>query len=159
MDSTTLTTPAVLVRPLAALIPLRAMGQQAFPALTSADTAGSLSLLLYVAAPDSGPPPHRHREQAETFITIDDGFEFLAGDSWHAVPPHTVVHVPADEAHTFRNAGVTPARTWVLTQPGNSELFFAALAQVSLEAERTGTAPDIAQILAVYDEYGVEPIP
>jgi quercetin dioxygenase-like cupin family protein len=159
MDTASLTAPAVLVRPLTALTPLRVMGQQAFPALTSADTAGSLSLLLYVAAPDSGPPRHRHRQQAETFITIDDGFEFLAADSWHAVPPHTVVHVPAGAAHTFRNAGALPARTWVLTQPGNMELFFTALAQVALEAERTATAPDTARILAVYDEYGVEPIP
>ncbi|WP_026849128.1 cupin domain-containing protein [Gemmatimonas phototrophica] len=159
MMSATLTTPMVLVRPLNALTSLHLMGQQAIPALTSADTKGTLSLLLYVAAPNSGPPPHRHREQDETFITIDEGFEFLAGDIWQAVPPHTVVHVPAGARHTFRNSGTTPSRTWVFTRPGDMELFFGALAEVSADAERTGTDPDLARIMALYDEYGVEPMP
>lgn len=148
-----------IVRPLDSLSPLHLMGQQAYPALTVDDTAGGLSLLLYVAAPNSGPPPHRHRAQDETFITIDEGFEFLAGDKWTRVPPHTVVHVPAGARHTFRNAAAEPARTWVFTRPGNMEQFFAGLAAVSAAAEQAGTAPDMARVLALYEEYGVEPMP
>jgi hypothetical protein len=111
-----------------------------------------------VSYPLSGPPPHRHRAQDETFITIDEGFEFLSGDAWLPVPPHTVVHIPAGARHTFRNARPTPARTWVLARPGNMERFFAELAQVSTDAERTGAPPDMARIAALYDAHGVDPV-
>lgn len=151
--------PTVLVRLLDTITPLHLMGQQAYPVLTAHDTNEALSLLLYVAAPGDGPPPHRHVVQDETFITIDEGFEFLAGDTWQAVPPHTVVHVPQGARHTFRNASAAPARTWVFTRPGNMERFFAGLAEVSAQAERHGTGPDLERIIALYAEYGVEPMP
>lgn len=155
----TTSAPAVAVRPLASITPLHLLGQQAYPVLTVEDTDGALSLLMYIAAPGGGPPPHKHREQDETFITIDAGFEFLAGDTWQAVAPHTVVHVPKGARHTFRNASDAPARTWVFTRPGNMERFFAGLADVSADAERAGSAPDMGRILALYEEYGVEPMP
>lgn len=148
-----------IVREIAQITPLAMLGQQAFPMLTCEDTNGALSLLMYVAAPQSGPPPHLHREQDETFITIDEGFEFLAGDEWRAVPSHTVVHIPAGARHTFRNASDAPARTWVFTRPGNMERFFAALADVGAHAKRQGTAPDMSRVLAIYEEYGVVPVP
>jgi quercetin dioxygenase-like cupin family protein len=157
--SNTTATARPIVRPLDQLSPLTLFGQTAYPALRASDTEGELSLLLYVAAPNSGPPPHRHREQDETFITIDAGFEFLAVDTWCAVPPHTVVHIPAGARHTFRNASNTPARTWVFTRPGNMERFFEALATVSHDAQVSGTDPDAAAIAAIYDAYGVEPAP
>ncbi len=159
MTTAPVTAPAVLLRPLATLPSLHLMGHVALPALMSDDTAGALSLLMYVAAPGDGPPPHRHRDQDETFITIDAGFEFLAGDTWHAAPPHTVVHIPAGTRHTFRNTGNAPARTWVMMRPGNFERFFAELAELSAESAATGAPLDMARIAAIYDAYGVEPMP
>jgi quercetin dioxygenase-like cupin family protein len=159
MSAPAVTAPAVIARPLATRPVLHVLGQQAVPMLTAEDTDGALSLMMYVAAPGDGPPPHRHREQVETFITIDEGFEFLAGNTWHAVPPHTVVHIPAGARHTFRNAASTPARTWVLTRPGNFELFLRDLADAAADAERRGTALDMARVAAIYDAYGVEAMP
>jgi quercetin dioxygenase-like cupin family protein len=159
MSTTIPTAPTILVRSPEMVAPLHLFGQQAFPLVTADDTAEAFSLLLYVAAPGDGPPPHRHRTNDETFITVDPGFEFLADNAWRAVPPHTVVHIPAGARHTFRNASNAPARTWVLTIPGIIDRFLAALADISADAARTGNAPDTARVAAVYDAYGVEPLP
>lgn len=153
MPIATMPASTVLVRPLDAAESISLFGNVARPAITGDDSDGALSILLYVAAPNGGPPPHRHLDQDETFITVDDDFEFLAGDAWVQVPALTVVHVPAGALHSFRNTAETPRRCWVLMRPGNQELFFRDLQAVEQDAIAEGTAPDMARVAAIYARY------
>ena len=60
--------------------------------------------------------------------------------------------MPPGVPHTFRNAGVTPARLlFILTPALDAEAFFAALA-----AATTGDTPDQAVLEQIAQRFGTE---
>ena len=78
--------------------------------------------------PLGGPPPHRHPDE-EIFYVLEGRFEFILTDMENPfqVFPGSVVHVPSNAIHTFKNVGGTPGKMVVLLNPGNLLDYFRAI--------------------------------
>jgi hypothetical protein len=72
--------------------------------------------------------------------------------------PGTVVYTPRGVVHTFQNVGETPSRQLVIGTPSGFELFFSKSAEIFAAAE-AGGPPDMARILAISEEHGIEFVP
>ena len=124
--------------------------------LAGADTGDALTLAFATTPPGGGPPPHRHTREDELFIVVDGRLEYFVEGAWVRAEPGAVVFVPRGVEHTFRNAGDTPARQWVLTTPGGFDRFFAECAGVFAAAAAAGAAPDMRRVLAAFARQGIE---
>ena len=78
--------------------------------------------------PLGGPPPHRHPDE-EVFYVLEGKFEFILNDMENPfqVLPGSVVHVPSNAIHTFKNVGGTPGKMVVLLKPGDLLDYFRAI--------------------------------
>lgn len=120
-----------------------------------------LSLVEVTVPPGSGTPPHRHpspelfRVEAGTigFGLFGDGppREALAG-------PGTVVSVPPEAAHSYRNAGEGPARMSVLVDE-RMIAFFRELGRREAPPAAAPDAAEIAEVFAACARHGVTLLP
>lgn len=132
--------------------PVDAFGSEIRFALTAEHTSGALTLGLATVPPGEGPPPHLHRDEDELFIILDGRYSILAHGTWTEVGPGAVVYVPRGSVHTFRNAGESLAKHWVLTTPSGFEQFYARCEAVFAAPG----APDMSRILAISAAHGIE---
>lgn len=96
--------------------------------LTTAASAGAISVTDSVSPPLSGPPRHIHHDADETFVVLTGDVEFwIAGDRFVRGPGQTAF-VPRGHEHTFRVVSDTPSRHLVILTPGGFEGFFAEMA-------------------------------
>ena len=117
-----------------------------------ADTGGAFALMEDEVQPGYGPPPHRHRDENESFYVVDGAFTFTLGDRTVEGPPGSVLTVPKGQLHTFRNVGATPGRLMVLTWPAVA--FEGFVAEAGTPEPPTGP-PDLAKLLAAAAKYGI----
>lgn len=129
-----------------------AYGSEILFKLTGEHTVGQMTLGLAVVSPGDGPPPHVHRGEDELFIIVEGRYEVLAEDRWTEVGPGAVVYLPRGCVHTFRNAGESVSRHWVLTTPSGFERFY----EKSASAFAVSGAPDMARILEIASEHGID---
>lgn len=69
------------------------------------------------------------------------------------------ITLPKGKMHSFRNTGVTTAKTLIVVTPSGLERFFAEVGQEA--TDRTAAPPpvtpaDIERLLAVAPKYGIE---
>lgn len=119
--------------------------------LTAEHTAGTLTLGLASVPPGDGPPPHLHEAEDELFIILEGRYSFLADGAWTEAGPGAVVYLPRGCVHTFRNAGDTTARHWVLTTPSGFESFYRKSAEVFAAAG----APDMGRVMEIAGQHGI----
>lgn len=96
--------------------------------LTSAETAGAMSVTDSVSPPGSGPPRHVHGDADETFVMLSGDSEFWLEGERFSRGPGQAVFVPRGREHTFRVVSDVPARHLVILTPGGFEGFFAEMA-------------------------------
>jgi mannose-6-phosphate isomerase-like protein (cupin superfamily) len=103
---------------------LSARGSAMFFKATQASTAGAFSLMERTL-PLGGrkPPAHVHTNCEEAFYVLDGEVEFSVGDTITVGRCDTFVLVPGGVAHTFANAGTTPARLLVIHSPAMDAYF------------------------------------
>ncbi|HZH73582.1 MAG TPA: cupin domain-containing protein [Mariniphaga sp.] len=94
--------------------------------------------------PLGGPPPHRHPDE-EIFCIIEGKFEFILNDMENPfqVLPGSVVHIPSNAIHTFKNVGGTPGKMVVLLKPGNLLDYFRA---IGTPIRNKKDRPDLTQV-------------
>jgi quercetin dioxygenase-like cupin family protein len=129
-----------------------AYGSEALFKLGAAETGGRLTLGLAVVPPGEGPPPHLHRTEDELFIIVEGRYEVLTEGRWTEVGPGAVVYLPRGCVHTFRNAGDSVGRHWVLTTSGAFERFY----ERSAEVFAAPGDPDVARLLEIAREHDME---
>jgi quercetin dioxygenase-like cupin family protein len=117
------------------------------------ESAGRVTVLEATIAPQSGPPPHIHDREDETFYILDGEFEFLAGDTTVRAGAGSFVFAPRGQVHAYRNVGEREARLLVTIMPAGIETFFR-----HLDALPPGP-PDLAKITAIAREYGITILP
>ncbi len=129
--------------------------------LDAAQTGGAMTVALNHIPPHHGPPPHVHRSEDETFLVLEGSFQFMNPDgTWSsAVGPGGTAYTPRGVRHCFRNSGDTPARAWIITTPSGFERFFERCAEVFAAAGVAGGPPDMARIIAISTEHGIEYVP
>ncbi len=96
--------------------------------ITHEQTNGAFVAFEERTEPHAGPPVHSHTKQWEYFRVLDGEFEFLIGDSYFRGEAGTVVVVPPNTSHGFRNVADTDSTLEFLITPGhNADEYFRQL--------------------------------
>ena len=130
---------------------LRAFGDEITVLLSGDQTGGKYAMLLDVAPPGGGPPPHSHENEDELFYVLEGRASFLANGEWTEVLPGTAAFLPKGSIHTFKNVGDTPLKLMVTVSPAGFEKFFGKCAD---EFAKPG-APDMASIIGLAAKHGI----
>ncbi|SEK76124.1 cupin domain-containing protein [Streptacidiphilus jiangxiensis] len=131
------------------LPPVRWDVQECRVLLRAEHTYGELSLVEFITPPGTGPRPHVHHREAETFYVLDGAYEFLVGDRTVRAEPGTLVHGPSGITHGFRNVGDTPARLLCAFTPGGVETMFEEMAALLASPGPVDPA-DIAALISYH---------
>jgi quercetin dioxygenase-like cupin family protein len=124
--------------------------------LSGEQTGGAFTLLEAIVMPDAGPPPHAHHGEEETFVLLDGRMTFTVAGRTYDAAAGTVLLVPRDAPHSYRNVGDGPARMLFMYSPPGMEGMFPELGAPG----RRGAIPppldpaDITAMAAVADKYG-----
>lgn len=129
--------------------------------LTGAQTGGVFSLLEAIVPPETGPPPHIHHEEDETFLLLNGELTFRLGDVTHEARAGTVIFVPRGIAHSFKNVGTGNARMLFMYSPAGMEGMFP---EIGTPGTRGVQAPplnpaDIAAMIAIAPKYRFSIVP
>jgi quercetin dioxygenase-like cupin family protein len=106
--------------------------------LSGKDTAGRFCLIDMHIPPGGGPPAHRH-DFEETFIVLEGEIQATFRGEQAIVEKGKTIHIPANAAHQFVNAGDQPVRLLCICSPAGQEEFFAEVGV--LVATRTTPPP------------------
>lgn len=127
----------------------------------SAETDGAYFCFEVSTTPGFGPPLHRHAYR-ELFYVIEGSYEFtLERDSeleTVVAGAGSVIAVPSNVAHTFKNTTDAPARLLFVHQPAALEEFFE---EFGVPVDRAGEAsstvepPDFGAMAAALERNGV----
>src|SRR5205814_8956070 len=93
---------------------------------------------------------HVHDRDQECYYIIAGTLEMQAGEKRFAAEAGSVVVIPRDVPHEFRNAGDVPARALMIFRPGG----FDELGAEMREAAAAGTL-DEKQREAIFSKWGV----
>jgi len=85
------------------------VGNVEFLALSEDTPRFNLSIIT-MAPGRTGPDPHLHEGEDDSFLVLDDEMTFLVGDEEVAAPAGTFVLVPPGVVHTFANRTDRPVR-------------------------------------------------
>lgn len=127
--------------------------------VVSEDTGGAFALWETMSPPESGPPPHLHRREDETFYILDGELEFLVGNDTVRGGPGTFLRIPKGTMHTFKNAGTTPARFLVAVVPGGFEKFFFEVGEPATDKTSPPVQegpPDVEKLVTAAAKYDCE---
>ena len=94
--------------------------------LTGTQTGGRYSLIDMLVPPGGGPPLHRH-DFEEMFAVLDGEIELTFRGETHRAASGSVVNIPANAPHKFRNTSDRPAHLLCLCAPPGQEDFFLAV--------------------------------
>lgn len=104
-------------------------------------TNNAYAIFEETVPPLGGPPPHTHPDE-EVFYILEGVFEFVLNDLTNPfrATAGSVIHVPSNVAHTFKNVGGTMGKMVVIITPGNLEHYFR---QIGVPVERLPQVPDM----------------
>ena len=68
--------------------------------------------------PGEGVPWHVHDRDEEFYYILEGAYEMRAGDERFTAEAGSLVVIPRDVPHEFRNAGDVPARALMIFHPG-----------------------------------------
>jgi mannose-6-phosphate isomerase-like protein (cupin superfamily) len=121
--------------------------------LSAQDTDGAFAMFIDEVPPAAGPPLHIHHNEDETFYVLEGELAMQVNDEKFTAPVGTAVFLPKGIPHTFHNFGTQTARALVTVTPGGLEGFFTEVEPLTTQSE-----PDMAAILAMAGQYGIEAI-
>ena len=126
---------------------------------TGKDTDGKYATFEAIVPPGSGPPPHIHTREEESFLVLEGEMTFQFGDERIVAGEGTFLNMPVGSLHCFKNDSDKTARLLISLAPaGLEEMFFEVGTPLAGDAE---TAPppseaEIKKLLEVAPRYGVE---
>jgi quercetin dioxygenase-like cupin family protein len=123
--------------------------------LSGAQTGGAFTLLEAIVPPETGPPPHAHQREDETFVMVEGSVEFHLEDQVLEAGPGAVVFVPRGAVHHFRNTGDQPAKMLFLYNPAGMDGMFAEIGSPGVRGEVGPplSEADVAAMIAVSAKY------
>jgi mannose-6-phosphate isomerase-like protein (cupin superfamily) len=128
---------ATIVKPEQAL-PLKAFGLDLKVLLSTEATGGAISVLMGWHKPGEGPPDHVHYNQEEMFFIVEGTYELTVDGKTSTAGPGTIVFIPRDVVHRFKNVGATTACMLDWTLPGGQDHYFKAVSDLAAGGGFTG---------------------
>jgi len=119
-----------IVKPEQAL-PLKAFGLDLKILLTTEATAGAISVLMAWHKPGEGPPDHLHLSQEEVFFILEGTYELTVGGQTSTAGPGTIVFIPRNVVHRFKNVGETTGCMLDWSLPGGQDHYFKAMSDLA----------------------------
>src|SRR5438067_2352154 len=115
--------------------------------VTADDSAGTISMFVFIIAPRQGPPRHVHRREDETYYVVTGEFLFEVGGQKYSLRPGATIYSPRDVPHVWANAATTESRMVMACTPAGFEKFFEESSKAMMEK----AAPDqMNRIMARY---------
>jgi len=136
MDARTRLQPAI-VTPKQALS-IKPFGLEMRVLLTTDATGGAISVIMAWHKPGEGPPDHVHFSQEEMFFIVEGTYELTLDGQTSTVGPGTIVFIPRNVVHRFKNVGDTTARMLDWSLPGGQDHYFKAIADLAAGDGFTG---------------------
>lgn len=123
--------------------------------LSGAQTGGTFALLEALVPAHTGPPPHIHHAEDETFVLLDGVVDFYVADDVHRAEPGSVVFVPQGIRHHFGNAGDGVARMLFMYSPAGMEGMFAEIGSPGSRGRQAPplSASDLEALARVASKY------
>ncbi|MBB3137331.1 quercetin dioxygenase-like cupin family protein [Rhizobium pisi] len=94
---------------------------------TAAETGGAFGMLETFTPPGQGPAPHTHTRETEVFRVIHGLYRFQCGDEEFDAPPGTVVVLPPQVRHSWRNISDQSGQMFGTVSPGGCEQLLSTL--------------------------------
>src|SRR5262249_55326299 len=95
--------------------------------LTTKATGGALSVLMVWHKPGKGPPEHVHFNQEEIFFILEGIYELTIDGHTTTAGAGTIVFIPRNVVHRFKNVGDAIARMLDWSLPGGQDHYFKAI--------------------------------
>lgn len=115
---------------------------------TGAETGGAFGIWETITPPGAGPAAHMHTREAEIFRVLEGTYRLWCGDTPPIdAPAGTVVVLPANVPHHWRNIGKTTGRMMGVVTPGGFEQMFLELAALG--------SSDPGEVAKVEIRYGI----
>jgi quercetin dioxygenase-like cupin family protein len=106
--------------------------------LSTEATGGAISVIMAWHKPGEGPPDHVHFSQEEMFFIVEGTYELTVGGETAAVGPGTIVFIPRNVVHRFRNIGDATACMLDWSLPGGQDHYFKAISDLAADGGFTG---------------------
>ena len=111
--------------------------------ITSRQTDGAYCVCEMTTTPGDGVSLHVHDRDEEFYYILEGTYEMQAGDERFKAEAGSMVVIPRDVPHQFRNASAVPARALMIFRPGGfdellGEVREAAAAGTLDEKQRNG---------------------
>jgi quercetin dioxygenase-like cupin family protein len=128
---------AAIVKPEQALS-IKPFGLDMKVLLSSETTGGAISVLMASHKPGEGPPDHVHFNQEEMFFIVEGTYELTVGDLTSTAGPGTIVFIPRNVVHRFKNVGDMTARMLDWSLPGGQDHYFKEISELAAAGGFTG---------------------
>ena len=93
---------------------------------------------------------HVHTREDETYVVLRGQFRFWHGTQTVDAQPGTVLFLPRNEPHQFRNVGTTPGELLFTITPGKLENFFVEAGKRNFVMPK-----DMAAVVKLSKDYGI----
>ena len=117
---------------------------------TSAQTHGASTTVVATVPPGAGPPAHIHTREDEIYVVTRGRFRFNHGAKVVDAMPGTVLFLPRNENHWWRNVGNTKGELVLTIVPAGLERMFRTMSERKLQMPR-----DQAAIVRLGLQYGI----
>jgi quercetin dioxygenase-like cupin family protein len=118
-------------------------------------TDGACSAMEVTFPPDTGPPLHIHRAEAELNFVLEGSMRFRCDDQELEAGSGGFVYLPRGHAHTFKT-GLDGARMFAVTLPGGLDRLYALVGEPATGAVLPTAEPNIAGWLEHAGQFGIE---
>lgn len=112
--------------------------------------------------PGSGPPPHVHSREDESFLVLSGEVTFYLGEKAIRLQENGYIFAPRNIPHHFRNTGSTKAILLETASPAGVERFFEIIGR-PLPSRTSPPSPLTPQEIALMrekaPEFGIEILP
>lgn len=99
--------------------------------LTSEETNGAFAAIMATLKPGEGPPPHFHRDRDEYVYVVEGIWDVQVGEAKTRVGAGTLMFIPANTVHAFKNVGKKAGKMLDWSLPGGQENYFRTIHQLA----------------------------
>jgi len=106
--------------------------------LTTEATGGATSVIVAWHKPGEGPPAHVHFKQEEILFIIEGLYEVTVGDETAKAGPGSIVFIPRNVVHRFKNVGGVKGRMLGWSLPGGQDHYLKTISELAAGGGFTG---------------------